>query len=177
MTIKKNKKKPSPVLIVLILTVLVLCFQLMRVKNQNYELIKQLEEVRDSLSYGENAPSYDELNSIVDSVYGVQSIKHHLANGESFAFVLGTDTCHYCQTYKTETLTQYTPETTGITLLEIDMNDAFLFENDLNSFIEELELEYLGTPTTVFVHNGEIVEEHTGVLTLDELTEKLENLK
>ena len=177
MTTEKNKKRPSPVLIVLLLTVLVLCFQLMRVKNQNYELIKQLEEVRDSLSYGEDAPSYDELSSIVDSVYGVQATRNHLAKGESFAFVLGTDTCHYCQTYKSETLSQYDSESAGVTLLEIDMNDAFLFENDLNSFIEELGLEYLGTPTTVFVRNGEIIEEYTGVLTLDELTEKLENLK
>ena len=177
MTVKNSKKRRSWVLIALILTVLVLCVQLMRVKNQNHELIKQLEEVRDSLSYGEDAPAYDELASIVDSVYGVQAIKNHLANDESFVFVLRTDTCHYCQTYRTETLSQYNPETTGVSLLEIDMSDAFLFENDLNSFVNELGLSYLGTPTTVFVHKGEFIEEYTGVLTLDELIEKREIIK
>lgn len=175
-TFKNSKKTRVITNVALILTIFVLCFQLFQIKTQYNDLVKQFIELRESLSQEESV-SYDELSLIVDSVYGIQAIEKHLENNESFAFVLGTETCQYCQIYKEETLNHYDAKKTGITLLEVDTDHAFLFEEDLEAFTTQLGLDYVGTPTTVFIKEGEVVEEYAGVLTLDELTEKLEALK
>ena len=174
---KKQKKLRVVVVIVLIFTVLILWIQLMRTKQQNYVLVEQIEEVRQTLSQTNEGASYEELELIVDSTYGIQSIQKHLKDQASFAFVLGRESCHYCQIYKEETLAHYSANEVGVTLLEIDTDYAFLFEEDLDTFIETLGLDYVGTPTTVFVKDGIVVEEYVGILSLDELIEKLEGLK
>ena len=173
---KKLKKLSQLIKLILVLTIIFLTTQLWMIKNDYQTVVKDFNELRDSLSQ-EGDRSYEELSLIVDSTYGVQAIEHHLKNKETFVFVLGSETCHYCQIYKEDTLDHYDAEQTGVTLLEIDMNYAFLFEEDLTNFVEGLALEYIGTPTTVFVKDGVVVEEYAGPLSMEELVEKIEKIK
>ncbi len=145
---------------------------------QLVQLNEKTNQLSDAMAKQEIEKNEMEENATlsITSLYNLQLIDRLMKQDESFFFVLGKETCHYCQQYKEETLSQYDPKEGGFPLIEIDYELAFLFEEGLNQFLDRFGLTFEGTPTTVFIKNGELQEEYLGVLSLDELMEKLKTL-
>ena len=167
---KKNKWTVLAILICLFL-IFLSGFKGIQLIEENDELANQLAKQEIKIQEIE-----EQAGLSITSLYNLQLIDQLMKQNKSFFFVLGKEACSYCQQYKEKTLSQYNPEEAGFPLIEIDYELAFLFEDGLNQFLNQFGLTFEGTPTTVFVKNGELQEEYLGVLSLDELMEKLKTL-
>lgn len=88
-----------------------------------------------------------------------------------FIVVIESSSCGYCEMYREDTLNDYL-EMPTYPILMLEMVETFPTESHFLSFIFEYEINFGGTPTTLFFDKGELVSEAVGVMTREELDEQ-----
>lgn len=120
-------------------------------KNPIIGLVSKDDIVKEYKEGFDKEPRESSINYVT-----VEEVAKRVAKKESFAFVVGSDTCPACIQFKTNLNTLY--EEKGIALDYIDIDE----EDDMDLaelLIDDLQLnlsEGLSTPTTLFIIDGKI---------------------
>lgn len=116
----------------------------------------------------------DESDKKSDPVTYVEPAKilDKIENEETFAFILGDETCSACQHYLDTTLREMEDDA-GVTLEFIELygiEDRKKEFDDVTKLIDEhLHQQFEATPTTYFIVDGELAEVVVGAISYDEL--------
>lgn len=101
--------------------------------------------------------------------------KEKIKNGDTFIALFSQTKCTHCQEYKETVLDSYL-ETHHITIYEINITneevpkEAFTeIQNYFVDFTDEEEKQFLGTPFTMIVQNGKLMEGVHGTIVEEDL--------
>lgn len=116
----------------------------------------------------------DEAEKNTDPVTYVEPAKilDRIENKETFAFILGDETCSACQHYLDTTLRKMEDDA-GVTLEFIELygieNRGKEFDDVIKLINEHLDQQFEATPTTYFIVDGELADVVVGAISYDEL--------
>lgn len=116
----------------------------------------------------------DESEENTDPVIYVEPAKilDKIENKETFAFILGDETCSACQHYLDTTLREMEDDS-GVTLEFIELygiEDRKKEFDDVTKLIDEhLHQQFEATPTTYFMVDGKLADAVVGTISYDEL--------
>lgn len=103
-----------------------------------------------------------------------QSVTEKIENKETFAFILGDETCSACNQYKAEALSKMVKKD-DIKLGFVELNGIEQKEEEMNSIVSLIEThldnQFSATPTTYFIVDGVLKEVTVGAISYDELKE------
>lgn len=107
-----------------------------------------------------------------------QSVTEKIENKETFAFVLGDETCSACSHYKENALTEMVKKD-SIKLGFVELNGIEEKKDEMDSIIylieKHLDSQFEATPTTYFIVDGVMKEAVVGSVPYDELKETYES--
>ncbi len=120
----------------------------------------------------------------------MEELNQKLEAGDDFIFFIGSDTCSACHHYFPVINTYVS--TNNVTVYELDIstdeNDAYvdytLKTSDLDEIVEKLSqlthrdelmnMQYLSTPTTIIVRNGQFVDARIGAIGQEDASDYLD---